>query len=143
MNADAVIEFASRRVSLPLRLAGALLVLVGGALHLRLSLDDYGTAAIIRTFALNAVASGLIAGYLALRHDPLGALGGIAVSAGTLLAFALSRTGDGVLGLRETGLNPGPDALLTVLVEVAAMVVLVAGLVTASSPATTRAAPIG
>jgi hypothetical protein len=124
----AITELADRRVSRPVRLTAALLVLVGGALHLRLSLDDYGTESIVRTFALNALVSGLVAGYLALRADPVGPILGLAVSAGTLVAFGLSRTGDGVLGFRETGFNPGPDAVLTVIAEVAALAVLGYGL---------------
>jgi hypothetical protein len=108
-----------------LRLLGALLVLVGGAVHLKLQLvDDYGPLDIRRAFALNAAVSGLVAAYLVLRDDVVGPLAGIAVSVGTLLAFGLSRTGDGILEFRETGLNPAPDALLTVVVEVAAIVVL-------------------
>nr|MBA2281377.1 hypothetical protein [Acidimicrobiia bacterium] len=82
MNLDATVgAFLRRTVALPFRVVGALLVLVGGALHLRLAFDEYGTDAIIRTFALNALVSGLVVAYLALRADPIGPLVGIAVSA--------------------------------------------------------------
>ncbi len=122
-----------------LRLAGALLVLVGGAVHLKLNLDDYGTEDIGRTFALNAGASGLVAAYLALRDDIVGPLAGIAVSVGTLIAFTLSRVGDGILDFRESGFNPSPDAPLTVAVEVGALLVLaVAAVRTARSTASPR-----
>jgi hypothetical protein len=108
-----------------LRLIGAVLVLAGGALHLKLQLvDDYGPLDIRRSFALNAAVSGLVAAYLVLRDDVVGPLAGIAVSVGTLLAFGLSRTGDGILEFREVGWNPAPEAVLTVVVEVAAIVVL-------------------
>ena len=40
-----------------LRLVGAVLVLAGGAIHLKLNLDDYGNDDILRAFALNAAAS--------------------------------------------------------------------------------------
>ncbi len=106
-----------------LRLVGAVLVLIGGAVHLKLNLDDYGTEDIGRTFALNAGVSALAAAYLVLRDDILGPMAGIAVSVGTLIGFALSRVGDGILGFRETGFN-APYAELTVAVEVLAIVVL-------------------
>jgi hypothetical protein len=108
-----------------LRLVGAALVLAGGALHLKLQLDEYGTEGIGRAFALNAVASGLVAAYLVLRADRLGPLAGMALSAGSLVAFALSRVGDGILDFRETGFD-APYATLTVAVEVMAFVVLAA-----------------
>lgn len=106
-----------------LRLAGAALVLLGGAVHLKLQLDEYGTEDIGRTFAINAIVSGLVAAYLVLRSDIVGPLAGIAVSAGTLIGFTLSRVGDGILDFRETGFD-APYAELTVATEVAAVVVL-------------------
>ena len=114
-----------------LQLLGAAFLLVGGAVHLQLSFDDYGTGDIDRTFAINALASALVAGYLALRRDPIGPLAGIAVSVGTLVAFALSRTGDGLLDFRATGLEPSPQAVLALVAEVAAVVVLVLALLLA------------
>ena len=108
-----------------LRLVGAVLVLIGGAVHLKLNLDDYGTEDIARTFAINAGASALVAAYLVLRDDILGPLAGIAVSVGTLIAFGLSRQGEGILDFRETGFNPSPDAAVTVVVEALALVVLI------------------
>lgn len=107
-----------------LRLVGAVLVLIGGAVHLKLNLEDYGTEDIARTFALNAGVSALVAAYLVLRDDVLGPLAGIAVSVGTLIAFGLSRRGEGILDFREVGFNPSPDAAVTVVVEVLAIVVL-------------------
>jgi hypothetical protein len=114
-----------------LQLLGAALLLTGGAVHLQLSFDDYGTTDIDRTFAVNALLSALVAGYLALRRDPLGPLAGIAVSVGTLVAFALSRTGDGLLDFRATGLEPSPQAVLALVAEGAAVVVLAAALLLA------------
>ena len=109
-----------------LRLAGAVLVLTGGAIHLHLNLDGYGTDEILLAFALNAAASALVAGYVALRDDLIGPVAGIALSAGSLVALALSRKGDGILDFREVGWNPSPEVALTVGVEVAAVVLLVA-----------------
>ena len=106
-----------------LRIAGAALVLLGGFLHLELQLDEYGTESIGRAFALNAIASGVVAAYLALRADLAGPLAGMALSAGSLAGFALSRFGDGLLDFRETGFE-APYATLTVAIEVLALVVL-------------------
>ena len=106
-----------------LRLVGAGLVLVGGAVHLKLQLDEYGTEGIGRTFALNAIASGLVVLYLVLRRDLIGPLAAIVVSAGTLVGFALSRVGDGLLDFRERGFD-APYSLLTVVTEALALVAL-------------------
>jgi hypothetical protein len=120
-----------------LRLVGAVLVLVGGAIHLKLNLDDYGNEDILRAFALNAAASALVAAYLVLRDGVVGPLAGIALSVGSLGAFAMSRRGDGLLDFREVGWNPSPEAALTVAVEVAAIVVLALASVQMRSTATT------
>ena len=112
-----------------LRLLAAVLLLVGGAIHLELNLDAYGNDEILKAFALNAGASALVAAYLVLRDDRLGPLLGLALSLGSLVAFGLSRRGDGILGFREVGWNPAPEAVLTVVVEIAAVAVLGALLV--------------
>ena len=109
-----------------LRLVGAVLVLAGGAIHLELNLDDYGTDDILLAFALNAAASAVIAAYLVLREDRIGPLAGLALTAGSLAALVMSRRGDGILDFREVGWNPSPEVVLTVAVEVAAASVLVA-----------------
>jgi hypothetical protein len=111
-----------------LRIVGALLVLAGGAVHLKLNLDDYGNDDILKAFALNAAASAAVAAYLVLRDDVVGPLAGIALSVGSLVALALSRRGDGLLGFREVGWNPSPDTALTVAVELLAAAVLVVAL---------------
>jgi hypothetical protein len=107
-----------------LRLAGTLLLLAGGAIHLQLRFDDYGTPTIGRNFVLNAAASALTAAYLVLRTDRLGLLAGIALSAATLITFILTRTGDGFLNFHDTGLNPAPQALLTLITEIGAIAAL-------------------
>jgi hypothetical protein len=50
-------------------------------------------------------------------------LGAAALTAGALGGFALSRT-VGVFGFVERGLNPAPEALISVLVEIAALLLL-------------------
>ena len=112
-----------------LRLTGAVLVLLGGAIHLKLNLDDYGNDDILQAFALNAAASALVAAYLVLRDDIVGPIAGLALSLGSLGAFAMSRRGDGILDFREVGWNPSPEAIATFIVEVAAVIVLALALV--------------
>ena len=107
-----------------LRLVGAVLVLAGGTIHLKLNVDDYGNDDILRAFALNAAASAMVAAYLVVRDDVVGPIAGLAVSIGSLGAFVMSRRGDGILDFREVGWNPSPEAALTVVVEVLAVIVL-------------------
>lgn len=109
-----------------LRGIGAIGILVGGALHTKLAFEGYGTDDLIRLFFLNGVASALAAAWLVLDDRPLPAVVGAAVAAGSLLAFGLSRVGDGVVGFRGNGLDPAPDAALTVVSEL--VVVLALGL---------------
>lgn len=106
------------------RLVGAAAVIAGGALHLRLALDDYGNDDLITLFFLNAIGSALVAAWLAYDRRPLPLLAGLGLSVMSLLAFAMSRVGDGVVGFRGVGLEPAPDAVLTVGVEAIAVVVL-------------------
>lgn len=113
-----------------LRLLGAALLLVGGAIHTWLAFDGYGTADLEKVFLLNGAGSAVVAAAIVLSRGPLAPLFGIGISAVSLLAFGLSRVGDGVIGFRATGLDPAPEAALTILAEIAALVVL--GLVTAS-----------
>lgn len=107
-----------------LRLLGAALLLAGGAIHVVLAFDGYGTSTIEDLFLLNAIASALAAVAVVAAPGPVPALGGLAVAGGSLLALGLSRVGDGVVGFRATGLDPSPEVPLTILVELAALVVL-------------------
>lgn len=107
-----------------LRLAAATLVLAGGAIHLQLLLDDYGTDDIRWAFVLNVAASAVVAAALVVRPGLLGVVAGIGVGAGSLVALALTRMGDGFLDFRERGLEPSPQTPLTVLVEGAAVAAL-------------------
>lgn len=108
---------------------GAVAVLAGGALHLRLAVDGYGTDDLISSFFVNAVVSAAVGAWLAYGRSPLPHLAGLGVSVLSLAAFALSRTGDGVLGFKGAGLDPSPDAALTLAAEAVATVALVVALV--------------
>lgn len=107
-----------------LRLAGTALLLVGGAIHVVLAFDGYGTSTLEDMFLLNGAGSAIVAIAVLLVRGPVPALAGIGLAASSLLALALSRSGDGVFGFRGTGLDPMPEVPLTILVEVAAVVVL-------------------
>lgn len=107
-----------------LRIAGALALLAGGALHSRLAIDGYGTDDLITMFFLNAIGSALVGAWLVLDRSAFPVLAGLGISSVSLAALALSRTGDGVIGFRGVGLDPGPDVALTLAAEVAAMLLL-------------------
>jgi hypothetical protein len=108
--------------------ASALLIAVGGYVHLCLYRHGYRTIPTIGvSFLLTVIASGLLAlGLLVLRGrgDRLVRLAGIALSAGTLAAFALSRTSAGLFNFREIGFQPSPQAALAVLTEGSALLLL-------------------
>lgn len=112
-----------------MRALGAVLLLAGGLLHVRLAFDAYGTPDLITVFFLNGIGSAVVAAWIAYDRRPLPAVAGIGLSVVSLAAFGLSRVGDGVLGFRATGLDPSPDAALTLAAEVAATLVLSAVLV--------------
>ena len=98
-------------------------VLLGGYVHLRLYNDGYRDIpnyALGRSFLANVVASGIVVVLLALWRSPLALLAGIGISAGTLGAFVKSRTGAGIFGFAEHGLQPSPEAAIALFAELAA-----------------------
>ena len=122
----------SLAVATPLRLAAAAAVLVGGLVHLQLYFDgyrDFPNDNLGRSFLANGVASAVLAAALVVRRDILIRLAAIGVSAGTLIAFALSRTDSGIFGFSESGLRPSPQAALTLVTEILAIVLLAASFV--------------
>lgn len=106
----------------------ALLIAVGGYVHLCLYRHGYRAIPKIGvSFLLTVLASGVLAlGLLVLRGrgDRLARLAGIGLSAGTLAAFALSRTPAGLFNFREIGFQPAPQAALAVLTEGGALLLL-------------------
>jgi hypothetical protein len=128
----------------PRTLAGvtAALVLTGGYVHWCLyyrhgyrAIPKIGTGFLLQVVASVAVASVLLLGPRVVARIPhltegaaatmlhLAALG---LAAGTLVAFALTRTSAGLFNFREQGLQPAPQALIALVAE-AAVVVLAAG----------------
>jgi len=106
------------------RLLGSALLLLGGALHSSLAFDGYGPSELVEMFFLNGMASAGIAVAIAFRSGWVAPVAGIAVSSASLFAFVLSRLGDGVLGFRGSGLDPAPEALLILVVEISAVLLL-------------------
>lgn len=103
---------------------GALLLLAGGSLHTWLAFDGFGSPALVVAFFLNGIVSGVVAAWIVWTRGAVAGIAGLVVAAASLVGFVLSRTGTGVLGFRGTGLNPAPEAPLTLMTEVIAVLVL-------------------
>jgi hypothetical protein len=110
------------------RWVAAALVLAGGSIHLKLYFDGYRDvpdANLGRSFLLNAAASLVVAILLVVWRHPLALVAGLVLVDATLVGFAMGRTGDGIFGFTERGLNPSPEAVLSLVVEIGAAVVLI------------------
>jgi plastocyanin len=95
--------------------------------HLKLYFDGYRDAPdenLGRSFILQVVASVVVAIAVAVRRDVWVRIAGIAVAGGTLVAFGLSRTDRGIFGAKEEGLDPSPEALIFLIAEIGAIVLL-------------------
>jgi hypothetical protein len=117
---------------------------IGGAgyLHYCLYIKGYRTIPTIGTgFLLQVISSAVVAfvlvaplgvrlrlGRFAVAAPTVARVAGIGLAVGTLLAFGLSRLPGGLFNFQETGLQPAPQSLLTILTEGAAVVLLVAAL---------------
>jgi len=112
-----------------LRSLGALATLVVGAVHLQQYADfisDVPTIGVL--FLLNGLGAGVVAILLATRRAPLGALGGIVVSAGALVSITISMTDNGLFDYTEPALRGA--VVIAIAAEAAAVVLLLAYLVT-------------
>ena len=118
------------------RMVAALLLAVGGGVHLDLWRDGYrGIRYIGPLFLANAIVSGIVAARLVLGGGRPTALAGAAIAAGSLAGLALSRT-VGLFGFVESGWTPA--AARAVAAEIGAVVTL--GLVLALSARSGRMA---
>ena len=109
------------------RLVAAAAVLVSGLVHLQLYFDGYrnaGDANFGRSFLLNAIASVVLAVALVFRREVIVRLAAAGLLAGTLIAFALTRSDVEVFGFTESGLNPSPQALVALVVEIVGLLAL-------------------
>ncbi len=119
------------------RLGAALAVFVSGLIHLQLYFDgyrDFPDANLGRSFLLNAIVSVVVAIALVARNEVVVRLAAVALLIGTLVAFVLSRTDQGIFGFTESGLNPSPQAALALILEIVGLVLLAATFVPAVGP---------
>ena len=139
------VRFApSRRVFRALGVATAVLVAVGGYVHLCLYRHGYRTIPKIGVgFGLQVVTSALVVAVLLVgprpvarvahvterRADALSGLAAAALATGTLAEFALTRAPGGLFNFQERGLRPSPQALIALVAEIGVLVVVGAWLV--------------
>ena len=106
------------------RYVAATAVAVGGYQHFDLYRHSYHAInAIGPLFALNVIVSAGLTAALLTRSDRTTRYAAIAFTAATLLAFVVSRT-VGLLGFKETGWNPSPQAAITLAAETSALLAL-------------------
>jgi len=107
-----------------LRYLGGALILVVGAIHLQQYLDFINDVPTIgELFLLNAAGAGAIAVILATRPRSLGALSGIALSAGALVSIVIALTSS-LFDYSEPSLRF--PIVLAVIAELAAVLTLMA-----------------
>ncbi len=119
------------------RLGAALAVFVSGLVHLQLYFDgyrDFPDANLGRSVLLSVIASVVVAIALVVRQEVVVRLAAVALLVGTLTAFVLSRTDQGIFGFTESGLNPSPQAALALILEIVGIVLLAATFVPAIGP---------
>jgi hypothetical protein len=80
-------------------------------------------------FLLQVVASVIVAAALIAGPQRIARLAAAALAAGTLVAFALTRTPDGLFNFQERGLQPAPQALIALVAEVGVLLVVAGWLV--------------
>jgi hypothetical protein len=124
------------------RVVAAVLVLVGGYIHLKLYFDGYRDipdANLGRSFLLNAAAAVVVAAALVLWRNVWALVAGLVLVNATLIGFGLSRTSRGIFGFTESGFQPSPEAAISLVVEIGAAVILIALLyMELSAPAPSR-----
>ncbi len=108
-----------------LRYGGAAAMLVVGAVHFQQYLDFISDVPTIgELFLLNGVAAGLVVILLATRLAPLGAVGGIGLSAGALVSITVAMSSGGLFGYQEPSFRM--PVTVSIVAELAALVLLVA-----------------
>lgn len=115
--------------TLALRAVAAGCLAASGVIHAQLYLSSYRTIpGIGPAFLLQASGSFAVALLLLVSSAAVLRLAAAALAAGALVGFIASRT-IGVFGFVEYGLQPAPQALISVLVETAALALLSVALV--------------
>lgn len=122
-------------VSDTLRYLGALATIVVGVVHLQQYasfISEVPTIGVL--FLLNGAGAGVVAIMLATRRLALlGALGGLALSAGALVSLLISMGDGGLFDYIEPTFRAG--VVVSIVAEITAVVLLLAFLVTRSVPA--------
>ncbi len=120
-----------------LRYLGALATIVVGAVHLQQYADFIADVPTIGTlFLLNGVGAGVVVILLATRRTVLGALGGVALSAGALVAVLISMTDGGLFDYTEPTFRTA--VVVAIVAEAAAIVLLLGYLAARRAPARAR-----
>ena len=110
-----------------LRVGAAGCLAASGVIHAELYLHGYrAIPGVGPAFLLQASGSLVVALLLPLTSATMLRLAAAALAAGALVGFILSRT-IGILGFVEYGLQPAPQALISVLVEIATLGLLAVG----------------
>ena len=125
-----------------LSFGAAVLVASGGYVHYCLYRHGYraipviGAGFLIQVISSAAIAIALVVPWGAVRirrwvfHPATEVrLGALALSVGTLIAFGLSRRPGGLFNFQERGLQPAPQALVALVAESGALILLTAALV--------------
>jgi hypothetical protein len=108
-------------MNLLLRLAVAAGLAVSGYIHAELYVHGYRVIPWIGpAFLLQASGSFAVAALLVLAGPVILRLGAAALAIGALAGFLLSRT-VGIFGFTETGLQPAPQALISIIAETATL----------------------
>lgn len=106
------------------RIAAAVCLATSGYLHAQLYLHGYRVIPVIGpSFLLQASGSVAVAVLLLVAGPAILRLGAAGLAAGALFGFAASRT-VGLFGFVERGFDPAPQALLSLLAEVAVLLLL-------------------
>ncbi|WP_329046030.1 hypothetical protein OG738_30570 [Amycolatopsis sp. NBC_01488] len=123
-----------------LRIATAVCLAASGYLHAELYVGGYRVIPVIGpSFLAQASAAFAVAVLVAAGGPLLLRPAAAALAAGALAGFVLSRT-TGLFGFSERGFEPAPEALLSVLAEVAVLVLVAVTLVRARGSAQVRGA---
>ena len=113
------------RRDLVARFVAAALVLAGGIVHLKLWSGTYqDIPSVGPSFMANFIASVVVAIALVLWRHWVVVVAALALVNGTLLGFALSRTDRGIFDFTERGFDPSPEAVLALVFEIGAAIVL-------------------
>lgn len=118
-------------MSVTLRIATAVFLAASGYFHAELYIHGYRVIPVIGpAFLLQSAASFAVALLLLFGGPLLLRVAAAGLAVGSLAGFALSRT-TGLFGFSENGFQPAPQALLSLLSEVAVVVLVAATLVLA------------